>query len=238
MIKDKIVPKLSDRIIPSLRNVYWYCFRRNISYCLCFHDVSDSTGSFAITPEQFKSIIIPIKDMIVGIDDLKTTKQKCPIALTFDDGYESMISTVSPILSAERIPFTCYVTTDYLNREGYLNDEQLMVLAKNKYCTIGSHMCSHSKTRQMTTGEVREEWLKSKEILESLTGKKIRHAALPYGSYQSCSEESKRIALSSGYDTIANTIATPFSKTNSEIYRYVYQKNNDRVQRLLKDICK
>lgn len=232
MIKESLIPVLADKFVPSIRNAFCKLLGDKKAYCLCFHDISDCDNSFAISPVVFYSLISSFKARIVSIDELKESTKEKPIVLTFDDGFESMIRIAAPYLTSEHIPFVCYVTTDYLNQDGYLSKEQLKELAQNPLCTIGSHMCTHSKTRQMTVERVRKEWVDSKEILQGIIGKEVRHAALPYGSYLSCTEISKRIALESGYETIANTIATPFSKTNNEIYRYVYQKNIDRVDRL------
>lgn len=230
---ENLFPLLADRFVPSVRNAFWNLYGGNKAYCLCFHDVSDSVNSFAISLEKFSTLISSVKDSIVSIGELKDTSKQTPVVLTFDDGFESMINTVAPFLTSDSIPFVIYVTTDYINRDGYLSEMQLKELSNNPLCTIGSHMCTHSKTRQMTSRQIRDEWAKSKRMLQDFTGKEVRHAALPYGSYLSCTKSSKRIALESGYDTIANTIASPFSKKNKEIYRFVYQKNIDRVEQLL-----
>ena len=66
---------------------------------------------------------------------------------------------------------------------GYMTGEQIHELAQDQdICTIGSHMCSHRKTREMSDREIRKEWADSKSILEKITGKPVEHAALPYGS--------------------------------------------------------
>ena len=224
---------MEDRYVPLLRNAYWKLSGGQKVYCVCFHDVSDSLSTFSVTPEEFHAIITAAKERIIGIDELGIKNIIDPIVLTFDDGFESLISTVAPYLYSEKIPFTSYITVDYINREGYLTEDQLKELSQNKYCTIGSHMCSHSKTRQMTIKQVEDEWVRSKKILQDLTGKEVCHAALPYGSYNSCSASSKRVALKVGYKSIANTIATPFGVHSREIFRYVYQKNNDRIKNIL-----
>lgn len=228
-----IIPQLADRFVPAIRNAWWKYLGGDKAYCLCFHDVSDNPNMYAITAEEFFSLIETIKERIVSIDDLKKTSQSSPIVLTFDDGYENLVNIVSPFLESRNVPFTCYIATDYINRKGYLTEAQLIEMSHNEHCTIGSHMCSHSRTRQMTSRQVKEEWEKSKEILQNLIGQEVRHAALPYGSYLACTAKSKLLALKVGYDTIANTIATPFSRSNKEIYRYVYQKNIDRMQQIL-----
>lgn len=235
-MKKSIIPALADKFVPSFQRMYWKLFNSKRAFCLCFHDVSNSDNTYAITPEHFYRLISVVKESIISIDDLGSTTKRNPIVLTFDDGFESMITVVSPYLISENVPFVCYVTTDYINREGYLSEVQLKKLSQNRLCTIGSHMCTHSKTRQMTAEQIKDEWVNSKETLQEIICKKVDHAALPYGSYLSCSEESKRIALESGYNTIANTVAAPFSRTNKEIYRYVYQNNIDRVEQLVKEL--
>ncbi len=147
--------------------------------------------------------------------------------VTFDDGYESVYETVYPLFKERGVPFTAYIITDRIGTDGYMTAEQICELAQDAdICTIGSHMRSHRKTREMTAAEIRREWAESKRVLESITGKPVVHAALPYGSAASCSRKSIRFGLKAGYETVATTLAVPYKK-GRVIPRFVYQNNRE-----------
>ena len=73
---------------------------------------------------------------------------------------------------------------------------------------------------------IRLEWEKSRDILNKITHKEIRHCALPYGSVLSCSKKSIDIAFQMGYETVATTCAIPYKKGRI-IPRFVYN-NQDK----------
>ena len=198
-------------------------------YCisLCFHDVGGNLNSpYTINKDCFNTIIEKIKQYIIPIDEFS---QKKGIIVTFDDGYESVYSYVYPLFKKLGLPFTVYVITDKIGEFGYLSKEQITEMSEDrKICTIGSHMCSHRKTRDMSNIEIEYEWKNSKIILESITDKTIMHAALPYGTIKSCSELSIKLGFENGYKTIATTRAVPCSK-NGIINRFVYQNNKKYI---------
>lgn len=231
-MKNKI-PLLMDRFMPSFRLFFWNHLHIGAkAYMLCFHDVSESEDNFAIHREDYYSIILRIKEKIVRIDDIRNSG----IVISFDDGYASLYDTVLPFMEAQELPFVCYITTGFLDTPGYLTKQQLIELSKSKWCTIGSHMCTHSRTRELSKDRIENEWAESKRLLEKITMKSVLHAALPYGSYNACTFKSKKIALKVGYKTVADTIAVPFAPKSRIISRFVYQKNNSRVAELIETL--
>ena len=125
--------------------------------------------------------------------------------LTFDDGFASLHTLAAPLLCARGIPFTAYVTTDYLNSPGYLAESQLKDLAGEPLCTIGSHLVSHPMTRFLPARQVEWEMATSRDILRSLTGRPVRHMAFPYGSAYACSLRDAWLAKKTGYRSAALT---------------------------------
>lgn len=229
----KIIPSLLNKYLPILEIFYWQHINKGAkAYCLCFHDVSGSGDAFAISKNDYYDIVNEIESRIVAIDDVKANG----IIITFDDGFESLLTTVLPYMKEKHLPFTAYITTGFLNKPGYLSTQQLRTLAKSDLCTIGSHMKTHRKTREMSIDEIRKEWVESKKLLEDIIGYEVKHAALPYGSYYSCSIKSKYIALGSGYKTVADTISVPFSPNAKIISRYVYQKGSSRIIDLIAEL--
>ena len=199
--------------------------RLDLSSVLCFHDIADDSAVvFAIRPDEFAKIIDRYGKSIGSFSDI-AVDHKTGTAVSFDDGFLSTYRIAYPLLKQKGIPFIVYVATDFIGRPGYMTGEQIHELAQDQdICTIGSHMCSHRKTREMSDREIRKEWADSKSILEKITGRPVEHAALPYGSVASCSGKSIRFGFEAGYRTVATTRALPFLGGRT-IPRYVYQNN-------------
>ena len=199
--------------------------KKCISSFLCFHNIcNEDLNIYSITEDNFISILQSFEGSFRNIGEVCSLVSH-GVVLSFDDGFCSTYEIAFPILRKYKIPFIVYVSTDYIGRPGYLSKEQVFEMSKeSQICEIGSHMCSHRKTREMTDEEIMCEWGESKLILESIIGKPVIHAALPYGSFASCSMKSIRIGLKVGYRTVATTHAIPYMKGNV-IPRFVYKNN-------------
>ena len=129
-------------------------------------------------------------------------------ALTFDDGYIGLYDLAAPYLFGHGIPFTAYITTGYLDTEGYLTSEALRSLSENPLCTVGSHLVTHPMTRFLAKDAVLSEMTESKRALERITGRPVEHLAFPYGSAYACSLRDIRLAGRAGYASAALTTPT------------------------------
>ena len=96
-----------------------------------------------------------------------------PCMITFDDGLKDIYDVAYPELKRRNIPFTVFVVTDFLDKEGYISSKELQLLANDPLVTIGSHGTTHKILRGMSEAEQRLELLESKHILEEITGKRI-----------------------------------------------------------------
>lgn len=221
----KLLSKASKCQENFFRHSKFFWEKQNVSSFCCFHDVAyENKGPFSIKKDKLLNFIQQYDGKFRSIDDVISEK-KNGIVLTFDDGYLSLYEMVYPVLRECGIPFVVYISTDFIGIPGYLTTKHVYELAQNNSrCVIGSHMCSHKKTREMNIEEIKREWIRSKEVLEEITGKEVRHAALPYGSILSCSRRSMDIALNSGYKTVATTRAIPYFG-GEIIPRFVYQNN-------------
>lgn len=223
--------RVKSKIVRYYEN-YINCNRDRISAkcsvsILCFHDIIDNGGDeYSIALNEFSDILELISEQCICLDDA-ISGRRAGVVVSFDDGYESVYQKVFPLFLKKNIPFIAYISTDFIGKSGYLTQNQIAEMAQfGDICTIGSHMCSHNKTRYMADEDILREWKLSRNILEEITGKEIQHAALPYGSVVSCSRKSIKLGLESGYKTIATTIAIPY-KGGSVVPRFVYQKTKE-----------
>lgn len=228
----KVIIKLEEWIIP----VFFKLKGNSNIVFLCFHDITDGeyTDEYCIKTEDIKKILEYIRNDIISINEIENyffSKER-KYVISFDDGYASLYDKLFGYLIKYGIHFVTYISTDYLEGRGYLTERQLNEIAKNEICEIGSHMCSHSKSRDIKYNMSYGEWKRSKKILEEITGKRINNAALPYGSIPSCSIGSILMAYLAGYKTVALTM--PYMVRYRRLFsRFVYKNKSNSINRLI-----
>jgi peptidoglycan/xylan/chitin deacetylase (PgdA/CDA1 family) len=118
-----------------------------------------------------------------------------PVVLTFDDAFSDFEAVVMPILQAHRFPATLYVPTAYVGRTAsWLRDcgeEKRPILswrALGDVVATGIEVASHSHTHpqldRIPPQVVRDEVLRSRELLEDNLGCPIHGFAYPFGYWQ------------------------------------------------------
>lgn len=157
-------------------------------------------------------------DELLNMPPAEALSGKC--VLTFDDGYAHIASCAAPWLNEHDIPYTLYICTDLLNKDGYLSGSELQKLAENPLCTVGSHGVSHRMLRFLPRRDARNEFSHSKTVLESMLGRPVRHFAFPYGSGYACGHRESALAKRCGYATAALTLPVALSSlTAGSLYR-------------------
>lgn len=113
--------------------------------------------------------------------------------ITFDDGYESVSLVAAKILTDKNIPFTCFITTSFIGKEGYISIEQLKNLSDNPLCTIGMHSDQHIFWRNKSSKELENDYIKCRRILADIIGYEPCYYAFPYGSVLAVSKKNIRV---------------------------------------------
>jgi len=103
--------------------------------------------------------------------------------LTFDDGYEDFYTDVFPLLKKYHMRATIYVIYDYIGRKGFLNEEQIRMLAESDLIEIGSHTLDHIYLKTITKEYADKQIIESKKKFEDKFGIKIYTFAYPYGAF-------------------------------------------------------
>ena len=104
-------------------------------------------------------------------------------AITFDDGLLDAYTIAYPALKERNIPFTLFITSNWVGKPGYLSKEQLLELMKDPLCTIGAHGTEHRVLTQVGEAERREEIFQSKDALEQMLGRPMEIFAYSNGRY-------------------------------------------------------
>jgi peptidoglycan/xylan/chitin deacetylase (PgdA/CDA1 family) len=146
-------------------------------------------------------------------------------AVSFDDGYESVIQNALPVLQERNIPFTFFITTGAFGKkppwikdrnhpfaqETILKVEDLKALPDN-IVTIGSHTVSHTKLININAETLRREVSESKKALQLLSGREVTLISVPYGQFD---QKHTNVFLEEGYRRVFLNIPTyPITKTN------------------------
>ena len=113
-----------------------------------------------------------------------------PYLITVDDGGVSYYTLVADRLEALGWRAHCFVSTDAIGTRGFLSVSQLRELDRRGH-VIGTHSASHpARFSACEPAHMREEWARSRMVLEDLLGHKVEIASVPGGYY------SRRVAHS------------------------------------------
>jgi len=117
-------------------------------------------------------------------------------AVTFDDGFESVIENAVPILKKRGICATVFVVTEYLGKvpgwrrfdagtnssEGLMSVEQLLALPSD-LISIGSHTSTHAMLTSLDEPAAKAEISESRLRLQQMLQRDVKLFSFPYGAY-------------------------------------------------------
>ena len=115
-----------------------------------------------------------------------------PIAITFDDAYESVVTTALPLMAAYRWPATVYAISGHLGEYNtwdrgapparQLDAAALRALVADGH-DVGSHTRHHQRVRGLNGAQLEEELSQSKDDLEQQLGAACTSVAFPFGTH-------------------------------------------------------
>ncbi|WOT05417.1 polysaccharide deacetylase family protein [Shewanella youngdeokensis] len=175
---------------------------------LQYHHVSNDTPAItSVTPAQFKEQmqyladnhfnVVPLSQVVASVKAQQHLPAKT-IAITFDDGYQSIADTAHPILKQYNFPYTLFVSVEPILKQygEMMSWQQLNTLAKEG-AEIANHTWGHEHLIRMQQGETQSQWLRRIEdnILRTeaeitkVTGQQHKMLAYPYGEYNQLIED-------------------------------------------------
>ena len=136
--------------------------------------------------------------------DYKFTSTEKVFVLTFDDGYESFLTHVYPILHRYRFTATVFLVANHIGKTNEWDGEWQAPLLTRKQIgelydvgiTFGSHTNSHPHLPELSPEQIKEELAGSKKYLESTLGQEMLFLAYPYGESNYLIRE---MAMQAGY---------------------------------------
>jgi peptidoglycan/xylan/chitin deacetylase (PgdA/CDA1 family) len=122
-----------------------------------------------------------------------------PFLITVDDGGVSYYTMLADRLERAGWRGHCFVTTDAIGSRGFLDAAQIRELDARGH-VIGSHTASHpSRFSACGVDRMRQEWIRSRQVLEDVLGHEVAVASVPGGAY---SRTVAHTALDAGLRTL------------------------------------
>lgn len=180
-----------------------------------FHSVTKSSDEwtepeYSITADSFEKLIKEYIDrgyVFRSVKEIMIQNDK-GVFLTFDDGYKGVFDYVYPICKRQGIPFCVFITTDFIDKTGYMNLTDLLMLKSDPLCTVGAHTLSHPKLRYLSDKDNEREIIGVKEELEKMIDGHVDVFAYPYGSVYAVDKRSIENAKRAGYEMAFSTLQT------------------------------
>jgi peptidoglycan/xylan/chitin deacetylase (PgdA/CDA1 family) len=139
------------------------------------------------------------------------------VAITFDDGFLSVVQNAIPELEARHFPATIFIPPACLGEppswpdidekekanEVVMDIHELIKINDNILITIGSHCQSHFNLLRIGEVEAREEIAGSKLELEELLKRRVTELSFPFGAFN---ENHLQMAKEAGYEQVFSVI--------------------------------
>lgn len=176
--------------------------RQHQAIILQYHHVSDDTPpSTSVSPDTFiahleliealEFEVKPLNDVIESIRSQTPFKKKT-LAITFDDGYESIYDSAYPQLKQRQWPFTVFVSPQAIDEQhgSTMTWEQLKEIQKQG-ATIANHSYQHLHLLARLDNENEQQWAQrirndiqmTQTRLEKELGVTLKYLAYPYGEF-------------------------------------------------------
>jgi peptidoglycan/xylan/chitin deacetylase (PgdA/CDA1 family) len=185
--------------------------RRRQTTCVIIYYHAVTTADrprFARQMDDLLRLGKPVSADLSGLPD--SAAHYC--AVTFDDGFVSVLENALPELELRNIPATLFVPTGSLGgppawvkpnsparHERVLSADQLAALKDHRLLTIGSHSVSHPDFLKLDIAQAGAELRQSKGRLEAILDRKVRLFSFPHGAYNS---QAIALARTAGYDRV------------------------------------
>ena len=165
---------------------------------ITFHGVDASGSVLSLTPETLRGLIAGVRaagHAIVPLRELLASPTPDRVALTFDDGLASVAENALPMLSAEGVVATLFLTTahvgghnDWAGQPSWAPKLPMMRWAQAEAVAaagweIQSHTMRHLDLRALSDDALLAELRGARDEIERRIGRRPDQLAFPYGYY-------------------------------------------------------
>lgn len=224
----------------------------NLLLVLTFHDIDDSPSAISFSPDIFQLSMSSFKEKGYQTISLSRaieciTKEKPfperALAITFDDGYESIYKEAFPVLQKYGMTATVFLVVG--DRKKRDVSEDLPTFGGRKMLSwdkihemqragidFGSHSLSHVDLTRLPLEQADREICESKTILEDTLGKEVSAFSYPFGYHTRTIREIVKKHYSSacsGRLGLVKQSSNPFALERIEMYYF----RTEKLSRLL-----
>lgn len=204
--------------------------KRWIGRILCYHSIGQGgvTGVNDVTPAQFRRHIEMALEagyrFVPASQIAATGGGEKDLAITFDDGWRSVLTEAAPILKDYNLPWTFFPVSEWSDARHWFAENTVMswrdietLLAGG--AEMGSHSATHPDFGQIDLPQMIDELGGSRDLFEKRLGFAPETFAIPLGQSTNWRAESEKAARDAGYSVIyaqaeetrpAGTIARTF----------------------------
>ena len=164
---------------------------------LTFHGIGPPP---AWVPEAERPYWMPKADFLAFIAQVGSQARDLDLRLTasFDDGNLSDLEIAAPALRQHAIAGLFFPCSGRIGKPGYLSADSIRTLSDQGF-GIGTHGVDHLPWASLGPAALSDEVNQSKTVIETVLGRAINAAALPFGSYNRRVLAALRAA---GYSTV------------------------------------
>lgn len=207
--------QLLSRTLGALYRIPEKGLSKRYSIIIMFHSVSpyetSDEPSCYCSLDAFQQILDYIKVQgyrFVSMDEcllsLANGNYMGQCVISFDDAMDDFYYHAYPVLKERKLPFVLYVPSGQLGMPRIMSKEQIAELSRDELCTIGSHTRNHVNCAQCV--DLESEIYGSKQDLETLTGRAVRHFSYPWGSVEDISLRAIQMVKHAGYASAVGTV--------------------------------
>ncbi|PLY10488.1 MAG: hypothetical protein C0626_05805 [Arcobacter sp.] len=215
--------KLIKATLSSIYYNVYFKYKKSVgNRIILYHSIgsklSHDNYGISISKERFSEHIKYIKEHhdIIPIDDkYKYKLNSNTVSLTFDDGYKDNLYALE-LCEKYNVPFTLYISTGFIGKKQYLNEEEIKLFSKSSLCKLGTHSITHPHLDRLTYDVQYIELSDSKKRLENIVGHEIKEMSYPHGSYN---QDTIKIIEKLGYNIVTSSHIGLNTKQNLDLKR-------------------
>ena len=145
-------------------------------FILTFHGIGEPPPT---VPDGERRFWVAREVLEATLDQVAT---RSDVSVTFDDGNRSDADIALPALVKRGLSARFFVLSDRLEQPGYLDADDLRVLAAAGM-SVGCHGVGHRPWTGLDTNELRDELDAARSLLEDAVGAPVTEASCPFGIY-------------------------------------------------------
>jgi peptidoglycan/xylan/chitin deacetylase (PgdA/CDA1 family) len=196
---------------------------------LTYHSLDDSGSVLSTSPKAFAEQMEILSDSdvkVISLDhapDLIENSHPAAerlVAITFDDGFQNVLTTGLPILQRRGFPATVFLVTAYCGgdnswpsqpqhvaRRPLLDWSQIKEMSAAGI-SFGSHTCTHPDLTCLPPQFAEQEMITSKKTIEDSLGRSVQLLAYPYGAYNQTVKQFAQLHFSLAFTTELDFVRT------------------------------